>query len=459
MKRIAALIRFIWICGFVWFGCMTLLLTPKESRFSETENRTLEGIPALSFQTVADGSFMSGIETWLSEGVILRNEMIRVSETVEKAFSVSKSEDEETEAFLAAIEAEADAPEESLQPEQETDGNQTLEEIHETTIDENPIFPDIDQQKSTGIESKQEAAETDRKDPVISETTFWIRYKNGDIKTLYSFPVENVQNAASVLNQYRILLPADGKVVYACIPVAATGNAYIRERDVRESWGSDMEAELQKIVSDGVYIVNASEAILPALQRGEYVYFKTDHHWTPLGAHYIYAAMMKRLGIPAMDYHDYEYDIKRGMGANKGVQSDTLEVIREILPTHSYVVRNLTDRTEIPYMYTDFNGYVAILGGTKSPWRQFETGAQTGRTALLIGDSFSNALLPYLLPHYDRVMMTDLRNTYYRPEEAGASIARYIETYQVDDVYFMFCFATSINSYMFVNGQMTRYLH
>ena len=168
--------------------------------------------------------------------------------------------------------------------------------------------------------------------------------------------------------------------------------------------------------------------------------------------------MMERLGIPAMAYHDYEYQINRGMGKGGDV-TDTIEVIREILPTHSYIVRHLNQLTEVRYMYSDFKGYVAYLGGTQTPWRRFDTGAQTGRTALLIGDSFSNALLPYLLPHYDRVIMTDLRSSYYDSKEAGASISRYIDTYHVDDVYFMYCFATSINSSHFLYGQLTRYLY
>ena len=472
MKQFGLIIRYLWICLLVWLGGMTLLVCPKEERLSERENRMLAGVPSFSLDSVLDGSFMSGIGDWLSDGIVLRERMIDATQTIRKALAIPVDEDERTEQLLAAIEEETDGLEEKMQDVSEEEQLPASNDSFFTTTQptaaavkpEDHIDDASEQETETNVQTEEEriseqssSVEQTKAEP-LAETSFWVRYKDGRINTIYTFPVNNVQNAASILNQYRSLLPEDGNVIYACIPVASTGNAYLREREIRECWGSDMENELQKAVKEGVHIVNASSAILPALQRGEYVYFKTDHHWTALGAHYIYTAMMKRLGIPPMAYHDYEYQISRGMGKG-GVDSDTLEVIREILPVHSYVVHHLNRLKEVRYMYSDFKGYVAYLGGTMTPWRRFDTGAQTGRTALLIGDSFSNALLPYLLPHYDRVMMTDLRSSYYNSAEAGASISRYIDTYHVDDIYFMYCFATSINSSHFLSGQLTRYLY
>lgn len=478
MKQFGIIFRYLWICLLVWLGGMTLFLCPKEERLSERENRMLAGAPSFSMASVLDGTFMTGIGDWLSDGIVLRDQLIAIGQTVRTAFAFpteEAGEDEEALQIIAAIEEETDGQEEQNQYMSETqttslesDYAPGLEPAVEAEEQEETALETAEQEKDSEVEetvSVQEPAETDlhalsaqtEKEP-LKDTTFWIRYEDGRVKTLYTFPASNVQNAASILNQYRALLPEDGNVIYACIPVSSTGNVYISERDIRECWASDMEDELQKAVSDGVHIVNASAVILPALERGEYVYFRTDHHWTALGAHYIYTAMMERLGIPAMAYHDYEYHINRGMGKG-GANSDTIEVIREILPVHSYVVRHLDQLEEVPYMYPNFKGYVAYLGGTRTPWRRFDTGSQTGRNALLIGDSFSNALLPYLLPHYDRVIMTDLRSSYYNSTEAGASISAYIERYHVDDVYFMYCFATSINSTHFRSGQLTRYLY
>ncbi len=454
MKQFGVFIRYLWLCGCAWLGCMTLLTAPRTERASDTENRMLAGAPTPTVESVLDGSFMSGVEDWLADGVVLRDRWIGVSHAVERALAMPVDEETEAAQMMAAIEAETGEEAKPLPSEQTSEQPTPEPEQTETkaeTTTERTETQEPTHQVPTATENPEEDAQ-------IHETTFWIRYKDGTVRDVYAFPVQNVRNAAAILNEYRSLLPEDGSVIFAEVPIAATGNAYLGERNIRECWGSDMEEQLQKIVDEGVYIINASAAIEPALQRGEYVYFRTDHHWTALGAHYIYQAMMERLGIPPMAYHDYAYTINRGMGGG-GPRSDTIEVIHEILPTHSYIVRRLKYHEEIRYMYPERKDYTAYISGTRTPWRQFDSGFQTGRTALLIGDSFSNALLPYLLPHYDRIMMTDLRGTYYRPEDAGGSVQKYIQTYDVDDIYFMFCFATSVNSDFFINGQMTRYLY
>lgn len=442
MKRFGFIIRYLWVLALLWLGGMTILFTPKTERVSDSENRMLAGLTPLSLDTIRDGSFMEGVDAWLSDGIVLRSRMIDASKRLTAAIAVPKPEADEGEQMMAAIEAEMNTETESPEPSASEPPAETLPE-----------------------ETASASAETEELQPIdaepIRDTTFWIRYNDGKVRTVYHFPARNVQRAAKALNAYRALLPEDGRVIFAEVPIAGTGRAYQAERDIREAWGSDMEDELQKIVSDGVYIINATSVMLDPLERGEYVYFRTDHHWTPRGAWYLYRAMMQRLGIPAMDYVDYSYTTNTGMygsAGHNGNEPDAIDVIHEILPTHSFVVRNLTKSTEVPYMQEKRAGYTAYLGGTLTPWRRFETGAQTGRTALLIGDSFSNALLPYLLPHYDRVMMTDLRPSYYSDREAGAPISAYIREYGVDDVYFMYCFATSINSGHFLNGHIDKYL-
>ena len=448
MRRFGFLIRYIWIVGLLWLASITLVFTPKTSRESETENRMLAGFPSLSVETVLDGSFMDGIESWLSDGIALREHWIQTSQRVEKVLQVPQEVDE-AEQFIAAIEAElGTGMSESSTPEPTAMQDQQPEPSVVASPTPNTAVTGTDAPEATPI-------------PAVRDTTFWVRYNDGRMKTLYTYPHRNVERAAQYLNAYRTVLPEDGRVIFAEVPVSFTGTAYLEERDEREAWGSDMEAELQKIVDDGVYIINATEAMLGPLERGEYVYFRTDAHWTALGAHYLYCAMMERLGIPALAYGDYSYSVQTGMRGNASdnrKKSDTVEIMGEILPTHSFVLKHLTESREVQYMYPDRASYLAFIGGTMKPWRRFTTGSQTGRTALLISDSFGNALLPYLLPHYDCVLMTDLRPANYDPKEAGATIREYIEYYGVDDVYFTFCFASDINSDHFKAGFLVQHL-
>ena len=451
MKRFGFIIRYLWVLALVWLGGMTLLLTPHEARVSTSENRMLAAAPELSFETISDGSFTDGTEEWLSDGIVLRDPLIGLSRAVETALRVPSDEDEEAMALIDAIEAEMnEAPAETIAP----------SAAPQTEAPQATVEPQVTSAPQTAPAPTAEPIATET--PQVNDAAFWLEFKDGKRQTVFEFPAANIVRAAEVLNAYRAVLPEDGNVVFLQVPVASMGNAFLNRIDRDPVWRSDLEDSLQRLVSDGVVIVKVGEAMNAPLKNGEYVYFRTDHHWTARGAYYAYRAAMETLGVPAAEYSDYTYFVRSGMRGNNaknGAKSDTLEVMYELLPTKSYVVSHLTDSREIPFMDYDAAGYLAFIRGTQKPWRRFETGARTGRTALLIGDSFSNAFLPYLLPHYDRVMMTDLRYTSYDPKDAGASVSEYIERYGVDEVYFVLCLATSINSEFFTGGQVVRYLH
>lgn len=433
-------LRYLWVLALAALGLVTLCTAPRAARESTEENRMLAGFPACSAETVFDGSFATGVESWLSDGIAGRTFMVNTAANAEALFAIPQDADTLAKQAMEALEAEAATA--------TPDGA-----VYETAApSETPAIDD--------------GAETDAAG-AIQETTFWIARTDGSVDHVYTFSVANVQNAIHIFNSFRALLPEDGHVIFSEVPIAQTGIGYQTHRETNVAWGSDVEAQLQAHADDGVLIVNGCDVLLEHLEQNEYVYFRTDHHWTPLGAYYVYAAMMQAQNVSPMAYEDYDYTVHSSFIGSAGntqsadslrAKADTLEVIAPISPVHSYLLTRLVNRQEIDYMFPARNSYTAYLGGTRGPWRLFETGFQTGRTALLIGDSFSNALLPFLLPHYDRVLMVDLRPTYYDATEAGAGIKQYIEAYGVDDVYIMVCFATSINSNFFTNGTIVAHM-
>ncbi len=428
-QKFVFLVQYGWILLLALLGILTLVTAPVEPRRDDEENRMLAGVPECGTDSILDGSFMTGVESWLSDALIGRTGMVKLSNAIQTAFCVEAEDD------LQA----GDRMMEALQ--QETLTTPATEQA----MPQQTAQPTANQTAET--EPQAQAGER----PSIEETTFWIRKNDGTVRNVYRFPVENVENAAEILNRFRALLPENGHVIFSEVPIAQTGNSYQRDRENNAAWGSDMEQQLQSIVDPGVEIINASEVLLDPLERGDKVYFSVDHHWTPLGAHAVYCAMMERLGMLSLPYDEYRYVVRP-------FRTATIEVIEAIQPVDSYLVQSLSRMKQVPYMRYSINGYMAYLGGTLGPWRLFQTGSHTGRTALLIGDSYSNTLLPFLLPHYDRVLMTDLRPSYYDAEKAGASIREYMDYYGVEDVYIVLCFATSINSAFFADGRITAHL-
>lgn len=444
-RRFEFVLRYWWCLALAALGALTLCTAPREARMDEAENRMLSGAPRLSLDSVLDASFMNGVESWLSDSIVGRSALIEASRRTEALFSAEKEEGFDAQRTIEALQAETlNTP-----PEEQTEQPDLPEQTAAQPDAPDPAEPADELPSSTAAPAALD----------LEVKTFWVRSNDGSVRDFYWFPVENVQNAANVLNRYRALLPPDGHVVFSEVPIATTGNSYLDHREEYEAWGCDMEAQLQTLVDDGVEIINATEVLLPHLENNEYMYYRADHHWTSRGSHVVYTAMMERLGIPPLGFEEYDYFVLNNAFGTKGLgKNDVLEVMYPLAPTESYIVTYLDKLRQIEYMRYDYTGYLAFIDGTRGPWRLFRSGMQTGRTALVIGDSFSNALLPYLLSHYDSIVMTDLRPGYYEAAKAGGTVADYIDRYGVDDVYIMLCFATSINSAYFLNGMLTRTL-
>ena len=163
--------------------------------------------------------------------------------------------------------------------------------------------------------------------------------------------------------------------------------------------------------------------------NGDYVYFRTDHHWTSLGAYTAYEALMTHWGmadevIPysAFDIHQVEdfYGTTWSRAGLSFIRPDTLTYMT--LPDdQDYAVRD--DKNEIimkGFVDTSFfdkkDKYGAFMSGTHRLLTVTYEGADTAdRPRLLIArDSFASSLAPFLARHFDLVMvdlsggMTDL---------------------------------------------------
>ena len=196
------------------------------------------------------------------------------------------------------------------------------------------------------------------------------------------------------------------------------------------------------------------------MQAGELCYFKTDHHWSGLGAFYVQRMMMRTFGVPNVAYEDFEFTVheKFAGSISQSVHSlagysnlyDRLEVPAPLAPARAFVYRHLDELVkEVRYMEPERVVYAAFLGGTHSPFYVAETGFHTGHGALVICDSFGLAFVPFIAPYYDRVCLVDLRDTHSFVTQGGVGLRKYIEHYGIDDVYFIVSRGCGINnSYM-----------
>lgn len=177
-----------------------------------------------------------------------------------------------------------------------------------------------------------------------------------------------------------------------------------------------------------------------AAHAGEDIFYRTDHHWTTLGAYYGYAAMMDALGRGEEVLEQEAYERRSFPPVSNGFQGtlysqsgvhwlepDSMEFWVE---DHFEVSSWRSGKEETSSLY-DFDKlgekdkYSAFLGGNQ-PLCVIRNPEGTGKL-LVIRDSYADSMAPFLALHFEEVHLLDPR--YYR-----YSAAKYAEDNGLDAI-------------------------
>ena len=161
---------------------------------------------------------------------------------------------------------------------------------------------------------------------------------------------------------------------------------------------------------------------------GEYVYYRTDHHWTSLGAYYAYVEIMNSYGIEPypLEYFTREtasdafYGTTWSKAGMKWIGPDTIEFFR--WEGDDSLITEIVDSGErLEGMYDrDYlavkDKYSAFIGGNNGQVRIYPSessplAAEDRETLIFIKDSFGHSLAPFLAAHFN-LEIIDLR--YYK---------------------------------------------
>lgn len=166
--------------------------------------------------------------------------------------------------------------------------------------------------------------------------------------------------------------------------------------------------------------VNRMEAVSLLREKsdaGEEVYYRTDHHWTTLGAYYAYAEVMKSFGmedvvIPKECFArqtvtEQFYGTLWSAGGMKWVPPDQVEfwllgnedsfaVCADGKPLEGLYCRKWLEKKDC---------YSAFLDGTHDMVTVRCISGEERPTLLLLKDSFANSLAPFLAQHFDLVLL------------------------------------------------------
>lgn len=157
-----------------------------------------------------------------------------------------------------------------------------------------------------------------------------------------------------------------------------------------------------------------------ASHKGEYIYYKTDHHWTSLGAYYAYKNLALTMGNSPLNIDDFNieevtdkfYGTLYSKGNYRFINPDSIHIFKPKVEL-KYKVEYLDNGKSNSSLYElghleKKDKYSVFLDGNHA-LVTISTGANTGRKLLVLKDSYAHSLVPFLTNHYDEIHMIDLR--------------------------------------------------
>lgn len=172
-----------------------------------------------------------------------------------------------------------------------------------------------------------------------------------------------------------------------------------------------------------------------AEHRDEPVFYRTDHHWTSLGAYYGYTALLTAMGEtpgPLGEAETVSADFYGTLYSTSGVHWLEPDAIERYVSGEGVTVENF-EKGETHGLYVDsFLGekdkYASFLGGNTPLYIVRNPGAATDEKLLVVRDSYSDSLAPFLSQTFGEIHLLDLR--YYR-----TSVAQYAAENGMDRIF------------------------
>jgi len=175
--------------------------------------------------------------------------------------------------------------------------------------------------------------------------------------------------------------------------------------------------------------------------RDEYLFFKSDHHWTQLGAYYAYRAFAESLDMVPTELKDLNYSVindsysgtmytftkdSRVKNFKDTIESWTTKKKMTMTVTTSYGGINTYDSCITPYG----NNYVSFIAGD-NPYTVINVPENPqDKNILVLKDSFGNAFVPYLCEHYGNIIVVDVRYT-------DMNVYEHLKDYGLTDIVFV----------------------
>lgn len=276
----------------------------------------------------------------------------------------------------------------------------------------------------------------------------------------------NLKRSVDIMKSF--LQMYDQEITFSLVP-----NAYaVLEDKVPYAFpGINQEEETQRIyqelsqTDEQLTTIDFTEVLKE--HQDEYIYYRTDHHWTTLGAYYAYTEYCREKGLTPVELSELEkhevsdfYGTFYSKAKRPGQPSDTITWYDVPIDNFSFTANLLQDK-ELSQLgeVVEQDGEELLSVDTLMDERKFQTRDKyaaftwgnpgyakitsshnlnhtEGKTSrlLIIKDSYANSMIPYLTYNYDEIVVVDLRYL--------SKSVKDLMQQDFDDIFVMYNFST-----------------
>lgn len=242
---------------------------------------------------------------------------------------------------------------------------------------------------------------------------------NQMIQAFKEYDEEEVAKSIAAMNKFAERFP-DKQMSFMLVPTAQelfkdklpSYAGLLSEKDFIEKCYSQLE---------GIAPIDALSYL--SEHKNEYLYYRTDHHWTSLGAYYAYCAAAKTLGYGAYGLNSFNVETVssdfRGTLYSKtldsGVPADSMDYYTLANGEPKVTLKSINNGKETVYDSLYVRDYLKVkdkyssFTGENAPVVEITTNVDNGKKLLVIKDSYAHSLVPFLSKHYSKITMIDMR--------------------------------------------------
>lgn len=397
--------------GIMAVGLVVGLLFFLRPTTSQLENRELTQFPAFSIETVLNGEYFAQLSLWYADTYPLREVLVGWSRSLTGLFGI--------------------------QPQQQLVGSdQTADELPPA---EQATNLNIEERKQVEVPTEQAMA-----DDIQANVMGRLYVENGAAYSVYYFSQESVEQYATAISIAAQRL--DGIANVYSIIVPNNSAVMLDEQTLNDLGGTDQSQAIDYFYSlydPNVRTVRVLDA-LRASAKDEYLYFRSDHHWTADGSYIAYVLYCQRAEIDPVDKSTLEtVTFEPFLGSyytelDLPAMAENPDYVKAYYPngTNDMIYWDEAGNPVESHVINDVSGwaenslYNTFIAGDQAETHIYNPAFNDDSSVLVVKDSFGTCFVPWLVNNYQNTWVIDFRYT-------GQNIVDFVKEHEIQNVIFL----------------------